>query len=94
MPKKYPPLTVADVRAILKAAGFLHSRTESSHEFWEHEDIGGRRRFVTVDTGYSEFDQSLIKTMIAQSGLSRDDFYCQVASTARKINKRIKRAES
>ncbi len=91
MPRKYPPLTVRDVRSILRSAGFRLDRTEGSHEHWEHDGIGGRPRLVTVDTAYDEFEKQRIGTMIAQSGLSREGFYRQTASTAKKINKRVKR---
>lgn len=91
MPRRYPPLTPADVRDILKAAGFVLDRTQGSHEHWEHESLGGKRRLVTVDGAYPEFGTDRIRTMIAQSGISRDDFYRQTAGTARKINKRVKR---
>lgn len=90
MPRRYPPLTPGEVRDILRNAGFVLLRTESSHEHWEHADVGGRRRLVTVDSAYDQFDSDRIQTMIAQSGMDRVEFYCQTRGTARKINKRVR----
>lgn len=93
MPRRYPTLTPDDVARILKAAGFAHQRTKGSHQQWEHENYNGQPRHVTVDTAYPEFNKDRILTMINQAGMTRDEFYCQTAKTARRINKQaIRRA--
>ncbi len=42
------------------------------------------RQLVTVDN-YSEFDETLIKIMISQSGFTREQFYGATKKTGRKI---------
>ena len=37
--------------------------------------MGGRRRVVTVDNKIKTYGKDLIKSMIVQSGLTRDEFY-------------------
>ncbi len=88
MPKKYPPLTPGEVIAILKAWGFRFDRNKGSHEQYEGF-IGGERKLVTVDTAISAFSDFLMGSMISQSGLSRDNFYCATKGTAKKINKKF-----
>lgn len=89
MPKKYPPLTPRDVLEILKANGFVYKDTVGSHEHYEGF-INGLRRKVTVDLAIDDFGKDLMQSMIRQSGLSRDDFYCSTKHTARKINRNIR----
>lgn len=65
--RKYPPLTQSEVVAILKSLGFTLAREESSHAHYLGLASGDfPRSIVTVDTGYREFDESRIKTMIRQ----------------------------
>jgi len=90
LPKKYPPLTPDEVIQILKARKFTLDSTRGDHQQWEGF-IRDRKRKVTVDTGEKDFDDEIIKSMINQSGLSRDEFYCSTDRTARKINKRLKK---
>lgn len=85
MPKKYPPLTPAEVIKILKKRGFELKSTEGSHAQYEGV-VDGITRKVTVDEGEKEFDDFLIKSMIRQSGLTRNEFYCTTKVTALKIN--------
>lgn len=87
MPKRYPPLTPTEVIAILLARGFDLDRTRGSHSYYAGR-IRGRLRHVTVDTHYAEFSMERIQDMIAQSGLTRDEFYGSTRDTARKINLR------
>jgi len=85
MPKKYPPLTSREVISILKARGFTYIRASGSHEHYEGT-IKNKRRVVTIDLHYDQFSDKLIKYMIAQSGLTRDEFYGSTKRTAKKIN--------
>lgn len=74
MGNKYPLLSYSQVIKILKAHSFTHKRTRGSHEAWEGY-VGGRRRVVTVDNKIKTYGKDLIKSMIVQSGLTRDEFY-------------------
>ncbi len=87
MPRKYPPLKRREVIEILKSLGFKFLRQESTHAHYDGL-VRGNRHLVTVDTGYSEFDGDRVKTMIAQSGVTREEFYGATGATARKIGKR------
>jgi len=87
LPKKYPPLTPAEVIKILSKRGFILKATEGSHAQYEGK-IKGEIRKVTVDKAEKEFDDFLIKSMIRQSGLNREEFYCTIRNTALKINLR------
>lgn len=86
MPRRNPPLTPREVRNVLEAQGFEHDRTEGSHEQWVG-NYGGSKRVVTVDAAEKEFSNRLMKSMIRQSGMSRDEFYRSTERTAKKINK-------
>ncbi|MFQ6014051.1 MAG: type II toxin-antitoxin system HicA family toxin [Anaerolineae bacterium] len=90
MPRRYPPLSPREVIAILVARSFALTRTRGSHEQYEGL-IRGKWRRVTVDVHYSDFDDRLIKSMIRQSGLTREEFYGSTKRTARKINLRAKK---
>lgn len=84
MPKKYPPLTDTEVVAILKALGFGYSHSEGGHDFYKAAHSGKAWK-VTVDPKASPFGDFLLKSMIAQSGYSRDQFYRATKKTAKKI---------
>ena len=43
---------------------------------------------MTVDDSIDEYCDDLLKIVIHQSGLSRDEFYRSTKSAAKKINKR------
>jgi predicted RNA binding protein YcfA (HicA-like mRNA interferase family) len=86
--KKYPILKYREIRDILEARGFTLDRTEGSHEQWIHSNIHDAKRVVTLDN-HGEFYTELMKSMIRQSGLTREEFYCSTKSTAKKINKTI-----
>jgi predicted RNA binding protein YcfA (HicA-like mRNA interferase family) len=90
MPRRYPPLTPDEVVAILLARGFSHDHTKGSHAVYQGV-VRGKRRSVTVDLKYREFDVQRLKDMIAQAGLSRQEFYGSTKATAKKINLRGKK---
>jgi len=83
-PRKYPPLTFREVARILEKSGFVLKRVEGSHHHYEGY-VKGSRRVVTLVKNISEFDPFLLKSMIAQSGLTREEFYGATKRTARKI---------
>ncbi|MBI5464367.1 MAG: type II toxin-antitoxin system HicA family toxin [Ignavibacteriales bacterium] len=87
MPEKFPPLTPQEVVAILKARGFSLNNQEGSHAQYVGF-FGGVKRRVTVDMAKVDYNDFLIKSMIRQSGMTREEFYCSTKSTARKINKK------
>jgi predicted RNA binding protein YcfA (HicA-like mRNA interferase family) len=86
--RKYPTLTPAEVKAILVRWSFAEKNREGSHVQYEHlpDDKDDQRRIVTVDTGEKEFDDFLIKSMIRQSGLTREEFYGATKRTARRAS--------
>jgi predicted RNA binding protein YcfA (HicA-like mRNA interferase family) len=85
MPKKYPPLTRAEVANILKAHGFTLIGVEGSHYHYKGT-IKGKARRVPVSKHAGVFDARMIKNMIDESGLGYKDFYCATKVTAKKIN--------
>jgi predicted RNA binding protein YcfA (HicA-like mRNA interferase family) len=84
--RKYPPLTPAEVMSILQALGFQFKRQTGSHSHYEGLSQQGTRAVVTVDTSVKdEFWEEIIKSMIRQSGWSRERFYGATKKTARRI---------
>src|SRR5258708_34957621 len=74
--RKYPPLTLSEVIAILRGLGFTKAREERSHAHYEALAFGDfPRSIVTVDMGYRVFDASRITTMIRQANRTREMFY-------------------
>jgi predicted RNA binding protein YcfA (HicA-like mRNA interferase family) len=88
MPRKYPPLSRREIVEILSARGFALIRTKGSHLQYEGI-IKGKRRLVTVDESIDTFSDDLLKTIIAQSKLTREEFYRSTKATAKKINKKV-----
>jgi predicted RNA binding protein YcfA (HicA-like mRNA interferase family) len=84
--RRFPPLKHREIIEILTNLEFVPCRkASSSHTQYERPDDGIRgRRIVTVDD-YEEFDETLIKIMISQSGFSREDFYGACKKTSKKI---------
>ncbi len=82
MPKKYPPLTPREVVQVLNELGFVLDRQKGAHAQYKHPV---KKTLVTVDMGVSEFRDTLMKSMIDQSGFSREDFYRATKRTAKKI---------
>jgi predicted RNA binding protein YcfA (HicA-like mRNA interferase family) len=85
VPQKFPPLSPREVIEILVAHGFYLKHFVGSHA--QYESVrGGKSYKVTVKTNIDEFNDFLMKSMIRQSGLTREDFYSATKSTAKKIN--------
>ena len=85
--RRFPPLTPAEVRAILVALRFSEKNQEGDHVQYERLADGRRQRaIVTVDTGVRDFDEYLVKSMIRQSGFTRDEFYGATKRTARRAD--------
>jgi predicted RNA binding protein YcfA (HicA-like mRNA interferase family) len=84
--RKYPPLTPSQVEAIVKALGFIFKRQIGSHKHYERAaDTDRNRAVVTIDMAIDEFWKDLIKSMIRQSGFTREQFYGATPKTAKKI---------
>ena len=83
---KYPRLTPDEVMANLTKLGFSWKRTTGDHAQYERLPSmkDPKRRVVTVDTGTTDFGEALMKSMIGQSGDSREEFYGATKRTARK----------
>lgn len=75
MSGQHPPLTCAEVKAVLKRLGFEPlPRTGTSHEQWAKTE-GGRRFKVTVDCPKQPFSHDIIRYMARQAGVSVREFY-------------------
>lgn len=85
MPKKYPPLTAAEVVSILGTLGFIYSKSKGGHDFYTAAH-SGRNWKVTVDPKASPFNDFLLKSMIKQAGVTREQFYLATQRTAKKIS--------
>jgi predicted RNA binding protein YcfA (HicA-like mRNA interferase family)/predicted RNase H-like HicB family nuclease len=83
--RSYPPLKLAEVIAIIVALKFTVKRTTGSHCHYEGIAADGKRAVVTVDLAISEFDDTLLRSMVKQSGHDRKTFYCATEKTAKKI---------
>jgi len=69
-----PPITCKELKAILTYLGFVFDTQRGSHEQWIL--IKNNRKFkVTVDCPKAPFSQELIKSMAAQAGCTKKDFY-------------------
>ena len=82
--RKYPPLKQSEMVAILLALGFVKDRN-GKHPCYERPADGKHSRRVVPVDDYGEFDETLIKSMISQSGFTREEFYGATRSTAKKI---------
>ena len=74
MSGEQPPITCKDLKAILTYLGFTFDTQRGSHEQWVL--IKNNRKYkVTVDCPKSPFSPTLIKSMAAQAGMTKKDFY-------------------
>ena len=74
MSGEYPPITCKELKAILTFMGFSFDTQKGSHEQWVL--IKNKRKYkVTVDCPKSPFSQELLKSMAAQAGKTKRDFY-------------------
>ena len=72
----YPPLTPAEVVAVLKQLGFEFKVQHGSHAQYEHAAKSKiPRSVVTVDMAEDEFGDFLMSSMVRQSNRSREEFY-------------------
>ena len=71
----FPPVSVKDVEAVLKALGYeRRPQKATSHVNWVIEDASGFRK-VTVDANNAPFkDQSLV-FILRQMGISKKQFF-------------------
>lgn len=75
MSGQYPPLEYRQVVHGLKKLGFSpRPRKSTSHEQWVKETAGGFWK-VTVDEPKSPFGPDLVRSMAAQAGVSKKEFY-------------------
>jgi predicted RNA binding protein YcfA (HicA-like mRNA interferase family) len=85
--RRYPPLTPSEVVAILTAHKFSRKHEVGTHAQYECQKTDEHpRSVVTVDMGYREFDDDLIKSMIRQSNRSRNEFYGATKRTAKRAS--------
>jgi predicted RNA binding protein YcfA (HicA-like mRNA interferase family) len=83
--RAYPPLTPAEVIAILTALGFKKRGQTGSHaQYLRPGDAARKTALVSVDVHYKEFDAGLMHLMVQQSKFSRKEFYGATKYTARR----------
>ena len=84
--RRYPPLTPGEVVSIISALGFAFARKQGSHAHYECAATATRlRRLVTVDMAVPSFCEDLIKSMIRQSGHTREEFYGATKATRKRL---------
>ncbi len=83
--RKYPPLKQSEMVAIFIGLRFRLVRV-GKHPCYERKGDAIRPRKVVPVDDYEEFDETLIKSLISQSGFSREEFYGATKATAKKIN--------
>ncbi len=76
MPRKYPPLKLREILAILRSLGFVEKSSVGSHYKYTRI-VKGRQREVTVDYAIDDFDAFLIKSMITSLDLAEKTFIVQ-----------------
>ena len=74
MSGEYPPITCKELKAILAHLNFQPTTQSGSHQQWVLIKDGKKYK-VTVDCPKSPFSQTLIKSMAAQAGKTKKDFY-------------------
>lgn len=77
---KERPVTHKEFVAVLKQLGFeARSRTGTSHVQWVKTGPDGFRK-VTVDEHHAPYHRQLLKSMLNQAGLSKNDFFVLLAT--------------
>lgn len=81
-----PPLTRNEVIAILVAAGFEFrpSKGQSPHDKYQGR-VRGANRTVPISRSYDEISGYVLSSIIAQSGMTKKEFYGMTAVAARKF---------
>lgn len=82
--RKYPPLKPKQIENILYARGFILHKKKGDHRYYVRE-VRGKKRIPQIDWGIDMYNSNWIKTIIKQSGMTREQFYCSTKKTARKI---------
>lgn len=86
--RKYPPLEPREIIQILEARGFVFIKQQGDHRFYSRK-VRGQPMIPQVDMGADVYDVYLVKKVIAQSGLTRKQFYGSTKGTAKKINAKL-----
>jgi len=72
MTGKLPSLSPRDVVRVIKQAGFEFHHQTGSHAYYQHGAV--RTRWVTVPMHARTLKRGTLRSIIKQSGLSRDEF--------------------
>jgi predicted RNA binding protein YcfA (HicA-like mRNA interferase family) len=72
MSGKLPSLTPREVVRVLLRAGFAFHHQSGSHAFYQHSSI--RTRWATVPMHAQTLKKGTLRSIIRQTGLSRDQF--------------------
>jgi len=82
--KKYPRLTPKEVEDILITLGFSYARQKGSHKFFK--DKSGH--LVMVCQNWDLIDDDGMKSIIKNTGRSREEFYLATKASAKKLQKK------
>jgi len=70
------PVKYREFEKLLKNLGFELKRQDgTSHRQWEHPRFKGERRLVTVSPHNEPFTRSLLKDMMRQMGMRKNEFF-------------------
>lgn len=71
------PVSYRDFVALLRRLGFTKIRSRGSHEQWAGE-YAGQFRLCTVSPHHEPFHRELLRSMIKQLGMEKDEFFKQL----------------
>ncbi len=76
MSSRFPPLTAAEVRRILRNLGFqMEKGRGGAHEQWRKLVPGQPARKVTLSPHHEPFKNRIVEYMVAQAGVTKAEFY-------------------
>ena len=90
--RKHPPLAPSEIVEILGARGFTLHHTKGDHGYYLRV-YEGRKYMVQVDMRCDVYGPGLMKRVLNESGMSREQFYCTTKSSAKKIGRPVASGE-
>jgi len=82
--KKYPRLTPKEVIDNLIALGFSFARQRGAHRYYKHQT----GHLVNVPMNWDLIDDIGMKSIIKNSGRTREEFYSATKTSAKKLGKK------
>lgn len=86
--RRYPPLTPSEIIQILEIRGFVLDSKRGDHRYYI-KVVDEKKFRPQVDMGCPSYNSELIKLLLSETGLSREEFYGSTKSTAKKINIKV-----